>query len=60
MGTKSLDVPSYFRGYWAALDTVLNKLNSMTTEENITQDQMRRRVYGEVMSMRPKIPENFP
>lgn len=45
-------------GYWAALDDVLNMINGMTTEDDITQDQMRRKIYGEVMSMSPKIRKN--
>lgn len=45
--------PDFRQGYWAALDKVLSLLNGMTTEESISQDQMRRRIYGVVMGIRP-------
>lgn len=41
-------------GQWKAFDRVLMMLNSLTPEDKETADQMRRRIYGEVVSMTPR------
>jgi hypothetical protein len=41
-------------GQWKAFDRVLMMLNSLAPIKGETPDQMRRRIYGEVMSMIPK------
>lgn len=39
---------------WAAFDRVLMLLNSIHPHDNETADQMRRRIYGLIMEMRPE------
>lgn len=54
----SLDVER--EAQWQMLDQVLSMLNGLDIPENMTADQMRRKIYGEVHSMRPARPHPEP
>ena len=44
----------YNRAQWDAFDRVLMLLNGLDVPDNMTADQMRRRIYGLVIEMVPK------
>lgn len=40
-------------GQWRAFDRVLMMLNGLDVPDSMTADGMRRKIFGEVMSMQP-------